>query len=61
MPSYSKCKHSTLGGKAMPEPDLAMCGVLRQLMKRALRLLLPAFVLSYKLPYKESYCYEAGK
>lgn len=33
----------------------------RQLMKQALRLLLPAFVLSYKLPYKESYCYKAGK
>lgn len=48
-------------GRAMPGPDLATCVVLRQLMKQALRLLLPAFVLSYKLPYKESYCYEASK
>lgn len=48
-------------GRAMPGPDLATCMVLRQLMKQALRLLLPAFVLSYKLPYKESYCYKAGK
>lgn len=48
-------------GRAMPGPDLATCMVLRQLMKQAFRLLLPAFVLSYKLPYKESYCYKAGK
>lgn len=48
-------------GRAMPGPDLATCVVLRQLMKQALRLLLPAFVLSCKLPYKGSYCYEAGK
>lgn len=48
-------------GRAMPGPDLATCMVLWQLMKQALRLLLPAFVLSYKLPYKESYCYKAGK
>lgn len=48
-------------GRALPGPDLATCAVLRQLMKQALRLLLPALVLSYKLPYKESYCYKAGK
>lgn len=48
-------------GRAMPGPDLATCMVLRQLMKQALQFLLPTFVLSYKLPYKESYCYKAGQ